>query len=313
MCEQKNCYGQYCQANKILHLTASEQEAQIIEKVVREHSFYRKIDDETKIRFAGRMGDDYDYCPSNLEYGNLPSDEVVFPEKNAYSFFSTDFSKYDMVIVWHSTDVQSLVFFYCMCHKFMRSGIPLYEVDIRLARELATEYARKCLNWVHDDYYVSIESLGPRFMMDAPKQVVEVTKERLMEYDALWKAMIDNPTGLRALKEGKVVSVPEDYYDELILSLFPEDGGFKRCVHVVGESLSNLPIEEDSIGAEFFFERLIDLSQMGKLELQLKDDFDFKAYKATKMLMEGFSEGEFDKGWLHYIWPPMQAFMVRRL
>ena len=259
------------------------------------------------------MSDDYDYYPLNLVYGNLPSDEVMFAEKGAYNFFSTDFSKYDMVIVWHSTDVRSLVFFYCMCHKFMRLGIPLYEADIRMARELATEYARKCLNWVHDDYYVSIESLGPRFMMDAPKQVVEISKERLMEYDALWKAMIDNPTGLRALKEGKVVSVPEDYYDELILSLPPEDGGFKRCVQVVGESLSNLPIEEDGIGADFFFERLIDLSQMGKIELKLKDDFDFKAYKATKMLMEGFSEKEFDKGWLHIIWPPMQAFMVRRL
>jgi len=306
-------YEKYCQAKKILHLAATREESQIIREVVQSQPVSMKSDNETRIFYSGRMSDDYDYCPLNLVYGNLPSDEAMFPEKNAYNFFSIDFSKYDMVIVWHSTDVRSLVFFYCMCHKFMRLGIPLYEVDIRLARELATEYARKCLNWVHDDYYVSIESLGPRFMMDAPKQVVEISKERLMEYDALWKAMIDNPTGLRALKEGNVVSVPEDYYDELILSLFPEDGGFKRCVQVIGESLSNLPIEEDSIGAEFFFERLIDLSQMGKLELQLKDDFDFKAYKATKMLMEGLSEEEFDKGWLHDIWPPMQAFMVRRL
>lgn len=309
----KTDYEKYCQAKKILHLAATHEESQIIRKVVQSQPVSINSDNETRILYSGRMSDDYDYCPLNLVYGNLPSDEVMFAEKGAYNFFSTDFSKYDMVIVWHSTDVRSLVFFYCMCHKFMRLGIPLYEVDIRLARELAAEYARKSLGWVYDDYYVSIESLGPRFMMDAPKQVVEVSKERLMEYDALWKAMIDNPTGLRALKEGKVVSVPEDYYDELILSLPPEDGGFKRCVQVVGESLSNLPIEEDGIGAEFFFERIIDLSQMGKLKLQLKDDFDFKAYKATKMLMEGFSEEEFDKGWLHDIWPPMHAFMVRRI
>jgi len=309
----KTDYEKYCQAKKILHLAATHEESQIIRKVVQSQPVSINSDNETRILYSGRMSDDYDYCPLNLVYGNLPSDEVMFAEKGAYNFFSTDFSKYDMVIVWHSTDVRSLVFFYCMCHKFMRLGIPLYEVDIRLARELAAEYARKSLGWVYDDYYVSIESLGPRFMMDAPKQVVEVSKERLMEYDTLWKAMIDNPTGLRALKEGKVVSVPEDYYDELILSLPPEDGGFKRCVQVVGESLSNLPIEEDGIGAEFFFERIIDLSQMGKLKLQLKDDFDFKAYKATKMLMEGFSEEEFDKGWLHDIWPPMQAFMVRRI
>lgn len=309
----KTDYEKYCQAKKILHLAATHEESQIIRKVVQSQPVSINSDNETRILYSGRMSDDYDYCPLNLVYGNLPSDEVMFAEKGAYNFFSTDFSKYDMVIVWHSTDVRSLVFFYCMCHKFMRLGIPLYEVDIRLARELAAEYARKSLGWVYDDYYVSIESLGPRFMMDAPKQVVEVSKERLMEYDALWKAIIDNPTGLRALKEGKVVSVPEDYYDELILSLPPEDGGFKRCVQVVGESLSNLPIEEDGIGAEFFFERIIDLSQMGKLKLQLKDDFDFKAYKATKMLMEGFSEEEFDKGWLHDIWPPMQAFMVRRI
>ena len=309
----KTDYEKYCQAKKILHLAATHEESQIIRKIVQSQPVSINSDNETRILYSGRMSDDYDYCPLNLVYGNLPSDEVMFAEKGAYNFFSTDFSKYDMVIVWHSTDVRSLVFFYCMCHKFMRLGIPLYEVDIRLARELAAEYARKSLGWVYDDYYVSIESLGPRFMMDAPKQVVEVSKERLMEYDALWKAMIDNPTGLRALKEGKVVSVPVDYYDELILSLSPEDGGFKRCVQIVGESLSNLPIEEDSIGAEFFFERLINLSQMGKIELKLKDDFDFKAYRATEILMKGYSEEKFDKGWLHDIWPPMQAFMVRRL
>lgn len=305
----KTDYDKYCFVNKILHLTATREEASIIERVVREHTFYKNIEEGA----GGRQGDDYDYCPLNLVYGDLPSDEVMFPEKNAYNLFSTDFSKYDMVVVWHSTDVRSLAFFYCICHKFMRLGIPLYEVDICLARELATEYARKSLNWVYDDYYVSIESLGPRFMMDAPKQVVEVTKERLMEYDTMWKAMIDNPTKLRALKNGEVVCVPEEYYDELILSVFPEDGGYKRCVQVVGESLASLPIEEDSIGGDFFFERLIGLSKMGKIELKLKDDFDFKAYRATKMLMEGLSEEEFDKGWLQDIWPPMQAFMVRRL
>ena len=105
-------YEKYCQAKKILHLTATEQEASIIERVVREHTFYKNIEEGA----GGRQGDDYDYCPLDLVYGNFPSDEVMFPEKNAYSFFSTDFSKYDMVIVWHSTDIRSLAFLYCMCH-----------------------------------------------------------------------------------------------------------------------------------------------------------------------------------------------------
>ena len=249
----------------------------------------------------------------NLAYGELPSDEVMFPKKNAYNFFSTDFSKYDMVVVWHSTDIRSLVFFYCMCHEFMRLGVPLYEVDIRLARELASEYAHKCLGWVDDEYYVSISSLGPGFMKDAVKSIMEVPKDRMLEYDGLWKAMTDNPTGLRALKDGKAISVPMDYYDDLILSAFPEDGGFKRCVQVVGESLSNVAIEEDSIGDAFFFDRLIQLSKMGKVELKLKDDFDYKAYRATELFMKGLTEENFDKGWLVDIWPPMQALMVRRL
>ena len=310
---QQTNYRQYCQAKKILHLTATREEAQIIQEVVQKHPVSIKVDDETRVCYSGRMGDDYQSCPMNLVYGKLPSDEVIFPKKNAYNFFSTDFSKYDMVVVWHSTDIRSLVFSYCMCHKFMQLVVPLFEVDIRLARVLASEYARKCLGWVDDEYYVSISSLGPNFMKDAVKSIMEVSKERMQEYDGLWKAMTDNPTGLRALKDGKAISVPMDYYDDLILSAFPEDGGFKRCVQVVGESLSNVAIEEDSIGDEFFFDRLIQLSKMGKVELKLKDDFDYKAYKATEIFMNGFTEEEFDKGWLVDIWPPMQALLVRRL
>ena len=310
---QKTNYSQYCQAKKILHLTATREEAQIIQEVIQKHPVSIKVDDETRACYSGRMGDDYQCCPMNLAYGELPSDEVMFPKKNAYNFFSTDFSKYDMVVVWHSTDIRSLVFFYCMCHKFMRLGVPLYEVDIRLARELASEYAHKCLGWVDDEYYVSISSLGPGFMKDAVKSIMEVPKDRMLEYDGLWKAMTDNPTGLRALKDGKAISVPMDYYDDLILSAFPEDGGFKRCVQVVGESLSNVAIEEDTIGDAFFFDRLIQLSKTGKVELKLKDDFDYKAYRATELFMKGLTEENFDKGWLVDIWPPMQAFMVRRL
>ena len=134
---QKTNYSQYCQAKKILHLTATREEAQIIQEVVQKHPVSIKVDDETRVCYSGRMGDDYLCYPMNLVYGKLPSDEVMFPEKNAYSFFSTDFSKYDMVVVWHSTDIRSLVFLYCMCHKFMQLGVPLFEVDIRLARELA--------------------------------------------------------------------------------------------------------------------------------------------------------------------------------
>ena len=310
---QKTNYGQYCQAKKILHLTATWEESQIIQEVVRKHAVSIKTDDETRVRYSGRMGDDYKSCPMDLTYGELPSDEVMFPERNAYSFFSTDFSQYDMVIVWHSTDIRSLIFFYCMCHKFMRLGVPLYEVDIRLARELASEYAHKYLGWVDDEYYVSISSLGPGFMKDAVKSIMEVPKDRMLEYDGLWKAMTDNPTGLRALKDGKAISVPMDYYDDLILSAFPEDGGFKRCVQVVGESLSNVAIEEDTIGDAFFFDRLIRLSKMGKVELKLKDDFDYKVYKTTELFTKGLTEENFDKGWLVDIWPPMQALMVRRL
>ena len=309
---QKTNYREYCQAKKILHLTATREEAQIIQEVIQKHPVSIKVNDETRACYSGRMGDDYQCCPMNLVHGELPSDEVMFPEKNAYSFFSTDFSKYDMVVVWHSTDIRSLVFFYCMCHKFMRLGVPLYEVDIRLARELASEYAHS-LGLVDDEYYVSIGSLGPDFMKDAVMNVMEVSKERMLEYDGLWKAMTDKPTGLRALKEGKAISVPIDYYDNLILSVFPEDGGFKRCVQVVGESLSGVAIEEDSIGDEFFFDRLIQLSKTGKVELKLKDDFDYKAYRATELFVKDLAEEEFDKGWLVGIWPSMQALLVRRL
>ena len=78
---QKTNYRQYCQAKKTLHLTTTWEESQIIQEVVQKHPVSIKVDDETRVCYSGRMGDDYQYYPMNLVYGKFPSDEVMFPEK----------------------------------------------------------------------------------------------------------------------------------------------------------------------------------------------------------------------------------------
>lgn len=294
MNEQKSLYEQYCKANSVLHLTGTQVDAIAIEEVVKNGT--RK----------GKRKDWVEYYYWSLMYGNIPSDEVMFPEKGTGCFFDTNFASYDMVVVWHSTDAPSLLFLYCMCRKFIPLGIPLYEIDVRKARQLWS----KSKGWpLENDFGERIYGLSG-FLDDAESYVTEITKDKMLEFDALWKEIADNPTELRAMKDGRIISVSVDYYDDLILSVIPEDGCFRKAAKIVGEALSF--ILHYAVGDSFVYDRLIELCKAGKVEARLSDQFDFKAYRDAQILMEGFPKDEFDKDWLVDFWPPMRFLEVRR-
>lgn len=298
MNEQKNTYEQYCKANRVLHLTGTQVDASAIEEVVKDGVRKGKQKDWQK--------DWVDFYYWDLMYGNIPSDEVMFPEKETGRFFDTNFADYDMVVVWHSTDAPSLLFLYCMCHKFIPLGIPLYEIDVRKARQLWS----KRMGWpIENDFGQRIYGLSG-FLDDAENYVTEITMDRMLEFDALWKEIADNPTELRAMKDGRIISVSLDYYDDLILSVLPEDDVFRNAARIVGEALSY--IYHYAAGDSFIYDRLIELCKAGKVEARLSDKFDYKAFRATQIIMEGYPEEEFDKDWLVDYWPPMRFLEVRR-
>ena len=294
-----NIYKKYRNANKILHLTAIEDECEIVEKLV----------------CKKRANDDFRYCPWYLAYGNLPNDEVMFPEKYVPNLFCNNYAEYDMVVVWHSTDVNSLMFFYCMCHRFMTLDIPLYEIDIQGARELFDEYQKRFWSLKVNAEYADIANINavtPGLLQFSERQVMQVDKDDMCECASVWKKLVSEQTGLRIYKEDVIISVNENHYDHLILSAFSENDKFYKCALIIGTALSETPYIGYP-GDSYMYERLGVLAKQGKVELKTIDDFDYKAYRASQILMEGYSEEKFDEGWLTDILPPIRVLMARKI
>lgn len=75
-----------------------------------------------------------------------------------------------------------------------------------------------------------------------------------------WEGLARENAPLRVVKEGKVVSAPEDYYDEIILANTPQEE--TAAAVVVGRTLGGVAINDC-----FIFERIRALALAGRLEI----------------------------------------------
>ena len=293
----KKSYEKYRNANKILHLTATYDEYEIVRNLVSKD----------------RANDDFDYYPWHLACGNLPTDDMMFAEKYVPNLFFNNYSEYDMVVVWHSTDINSLTLFYCMCHRFMPLNTPLYEIDIQSARELFADYYKHVYKSSINTKHCSILDIYIKGLLEGSElQVMQVDKDDMIEYDALWQKLVKMQPGMRILKDDVLVGVSEDYFDNILLSHVPENGEFGKCARVVGSALTDI-WESGFHYDSYIYDRFCELAKQGKVELKTTDDFDYKAYRASLIIMEGYTEEEFDNGWLTDILPPMRCLMVRKI
>jgi len=75
------------------------------------------------------------------------------------------------------------------------------------------------------------------------------------QYIDLWLKLIKENSSLRAIKDKKVISVREDYYDEMILSYTRRS--LARCARIVGETFGGA---ERYISDDFIFWRVLEFN-----------------------------------------------------
>lgn len=61
-----------------------------------------------------------------------------------------------------------------------------------------------------------------KFFSDLDRIKLTIQKPNIKEICDMWEKLLENDTGLRILKYGKVINVPIDYYDDLIRKTMPK-------------------------------------------------------------------------------------------
>lgn len=75
--------------------------------------------------------------------------------------------------------------------------------------------------------------------LDSVDQAVELTAQERNEYCRLWQRLTEENSNLRIIKDGKVISVPDDYFDSMIKAEM--DKNYKTHATLLGNCMTCLP------------------------------------------------------------------------
>jgi hypothetical protein len=93
----------------------------------------------------------------------------------------------------------------------------------------------------------------------------KLTKEDYTSLMKQWGKLQHENSSLRVMKDKSTMSVPESYFDEIILKY--TDCNFGRCARTVGQVLGR---EENYISDFYIFWRILELIRLGKVEYRGK-------------------------------------------
>lgn len=90
----------------------------------------------------------------------------------------------------------------------------------------------------------------------------ELSKSEIKVYSLLWEELKEDNSPLRALVNGIVIGVPEDFYDHIIKKEIP-DKEF-RMVHLIGNILGKYPL---GVGDWWYAKRILYMIELGELSV----------------------------------------------
>lgn len=135
-----------------------------------------------------------------------------------------------------------------------------------------TELYKKWIGSMDEISYTN--SLHPdelRLLFEKSQSSKSLTREARLQLSEEWKLLSQTKENLRLWKNGKVTSVPEDYFDDLILETISdlhkkqEAKDFIRTGRVIGEALHKM---EEIVGDSYLEYRIRHLIYTGALELK---------------------------------------------
>lgn len=114
--------------------------------------------------------------------------------------------------------------------------------------------------------YGGIGEIEPRaaaYFYQRRRRLTETEQAQLL---ADWKCLREENAPLRAMADGRVRSVPADFYDEIILSCVPEQT--QPAAQTVGRAIGKIALEQENhVGDMLIFDRIRALARAGRLEI----------------------------------------------
>lgn len=113
-------------------------------------------------------------------------------------------------------------------------------------------------------YFSTVDEMSPDIVPYFYKRRRQLTETEQAALLTEWKRMQEENAPLRTMVDGKVQSVSEDYYDEIILSCVPEEKS--RAALTVGRALGKLDLETGNrVSDMLIFSRVRALGAAGRL------------------------------------------------
>ena len=114
-------------------------------------------------------------------------------------------------------------------------------------------------------YFSAVGEVAPNLMPYFYQHRRQLTETEQAQLLSDWKRLQEENTPLRAMVDGRVQSVPADFYDEAILSRFKET---EEACMIIGRSIAHIDQKMGNcVGDMFVFSRIRALAQAGKIQI----------------------------------------------
>jgi len=163
--------------------------------------------------------------------------------------FSIDFPENQSLIIWHGNETGEKLMLYRYCN--LLHDKDLYEVNLDdWPTPSEHNYKNNCLATRNPEHLDGILNI-----------VKKIDDSRKSFYAKEWEKLKKDEKLNRILKDGKVISVAEDYYDKSILDNCTSE--YKNAATVIGETMGH---QENSIGDYYLLYRVRILINQNLLE-----------------------------------------------
>ncbi len=109
-------------------------------------------------------------------------------------------------------------------------------------------------------------AMRPEWIVAARSTSRPLREDEVAYYRAVWARLQEENVNLRTLWRGQLYSVEEDFYDDFIFDLVPDE--WTSAVWVVGETLGQLSDEYHQIGDNYIYSRVRHLADMGDISFR---------------------------------------------
>ncbi|MCS3530879.1 DUF1835 domain-containing protein [Chryseobacterium sp. JUb7] len=163
--------------------------------------------------------------------------------------FSINFPENQPLIIWHGSDAGEKLMLYRYCHLLQERN--LFEIN-------SDEWA---VNSEIPDSQNRLGKRNPELLNGILNLVKKINDDDKNFYAEEWERLKKDQKSNRILKNDRIISVDEDYYDQNLLSLCTSE--YQNAARIIGETMGQ---QESTVGDHYLFYRIHVLIDQNLLE-----------------------------------------------